>query len=329
MAGATDALNAARRILVIKPSSLGDVVHTLAAVHDLKRTRPETGISWLVNPEWAPLLEGNPDLTRVLHFPRNTFRGLRGIGKLRSWWKAQQWEQPDAVLDFQGLLRSALIARGTRSPIIAGLSDAREGSRFFYHAVARVNGCMHSVERYRALAELAGADLAHRTAFPLPQGEKPAGFDDSEPFLLLHPFSRGEKKSMSMAQVRELCEALAPTRVVLVGRWQGDSAEGVRADNWLNRTSLTELVWLCRRTRFFCSVDSGPMHLGAAVGCPLVGLHTWTDPRKVGPYHDDAWVWKGGSFHTFAAWKSGQVSKADEITLPDPHALAAFLSTKL
>ncbi|MEQ1852766.1 MAG: glycosyltransferase family 9 protein, partial [Chthoniobacteraceae bacterium] len=127
-----------RSILIIKPSSLGDVVHTLPAVACIRRRWPGARISWLVNPEWAPILAGNPDLDEVIEFPRRQFDGLRGWLRLPGWSRELRSRvNPDLVLDFQGLLRSAIVARGVGGEIW-GTSDSREGARFLHHHVVPV-----------------------------------------------------------------------------------------------------------------------------------------------------------------------------------------------
>jgi len=121
-------------------------------------------------------------------------------------------------------------------------------------------------------------------------------FSRTEPFILVHPFSRGVGKSLNQGALTRLCRALAPRQVVLVG---GASPypldENFPAVNLLGRTSLDELIWLIRRADWMISVDSGPAHIAAAVGTRLVAIHTWSDPRLVGPYSEDAWVWQGGA----------------------------------
>ena len=130
--------------------------------------------------------------------------------------------------------------------------------------------------------------------FPLPTGDPIQRFDDDEPFILLHPFARGGRKSLSDLAVEEFCRALAPHRVVLAGRTKRELPVPDNCVNLLNHTSILQLIWLIRRARFTVSVDSGPMHIASAMSDRLISIHTWTDPRKVGPYNDKAWVWKEG-----------------------------------
>jgi ADP-heptose:LPS heptosyltransferase len=131
--------------------------------------------------------------------------------------------------------------------------------------------------------------------WPLPAGGAPAGFVVGEPFVLLHPFSRGEGKSLTAEQVRDFCIALAPHRVVIAGRSEEHLDAISNATDLLNRTSLGELTWLIRRAAFVVSVDSGPMHIAAALTPKLLSIHTWSDPAKVGPHRPDAWVWSKGA----------------------------------
>src|SRR3982074_2032006 len=89
-------------ILIIKPSSLGDVVHTLPAVAAIRDAFPLATITWLINPEWAPLLRGNQDVNHVHIFPRGDFRGLGAPSSLFPWLKQTKELRPDLALDFQG-----------------------------------------------------------------------------------------------------------------------------------------------------------------------------------------------------------------------------------
>jgi heptosyltransferase-1 len=280
--------------LIIKPSSLGDIVHTLPAVTLLREAHPGAEITWVINPEFAPLLRGNPDVNHVHFFPRGQFRGLGAPKSLLPWLKKTRGIRPDLALDFQGLLRSALIARISGAKEIYGMSDGREGSRFFYDRLAKVNRRGHAVNRYLKLAECAGATIGESLRWPLPTGDPLPRFDQYPPFILLHPFARGDGKSLSNAVIEEFCSAFAPTRVVVVGQSRRKIDTPGNCIDLTNQTSLLQLIRLIRVARFVVSVDSGPMHIAAAVTDNLLSIHTWTDPRRVGPYNRNAWVWKHG-----------------------------------
>jgi ADP-heptose:LPS heptosyltransferase len=280
--------------LIIKPSSLGDIVHTLPAVALLREAHPGAEITWVINPEFAPLIRGNPDVNHVHFFPRGEFRGLGASRSLLPWLKKTREIRPDLALDFQGLLRSALIAKISGAKEIYGMSDAREGSRFFYNRVAKVNRRGHAVNRYLKLAECAGATVGESLRWPLPTGDPLPRFDEYPPFILLHPFARGDGKSLSNAVIEELCSALAPSRVVVVGQSRRNLDTLGNCIDLTNQTSLLQLIRLIRVARFVVSVDSGPMHIAAAVTDNLLSIHTWTDPLRVGPYNRKAWIWKHG-----------------------------------
>jgi len=283
-----------KSILIIKPSSLGDVVHTLPAVAAIRAAHPQAEITWIINPEWTTLLRGNPDVDHVHIFPRGEFRGLNAPRHLIPWLRKTRALRPDVALDFQGLLRSALIGRVSGARELWGLSDGREGSRLLYRRVAKVDRSAHAVERYLKLAEAFGATITGPLRFPLPTGDELPRFDPYPPFVLLHPFARGVGKSLRSSVIESFCRTLTPLRVVIVGKTTRKLKVPDNCVDLTNQTSLLQLIWLIRAAQFTISVDSGPMHIAAAVSARLVSIHTWSDPRRVGPYNPNAWIWKQG-----------------------------------
>ena len=315
-------LEAARNILVIKPSSLGDIVHTLPAVAAIKAAHPGGQFRWVANNEWVPVLRGNTDLRSVLPFPRASMRGVFGFAKFLSWSRVlREPEVPDLVLDFQGLLRSGLMAKRSGGRFVVGLSDAREGAGMFHHRKVEVDPSAHAIERYLALARALGADVPEdddRLSFKLPRSRPEIAVPDS--YVLLHPFSRGEGKSLSTEAVSRFCEVMGDIPVVVVGRG-GPNLEGLpaNAQNLIGHTGLAELAWLMDNAEFNVSVDSGPAHMAAAVGEQLLAIHSWSDPRKVGPFRKRAWVWKGGriarsgEFDPHLAAEGGEMPNLEQI----------------
>jgi heptosyltransferase I len=284
----------AKSILIIKPGSLGDVVHTLPAVALVREAHPHTEITWVINPELAPLLRGNPDVDHVYFVPRGEFRGLGAPTSLLTWLKKTREIQPDLALDFQGLRRSALVAKISGAKEICGMSNALLGASWFYDRVARVSRRSHAVEHYLKLAECAGATIGELLRCQVPSGDPLPRFDAHPPFVLLHPFARGQDKSLSNAVIEEFCRSLAPTRVVVVGQSHRKMNTPENCVDLTRQTSLLQLIWLIRVARFVVSVESGPMHIAAAVTPNLLSIHTWSDPRRIGPYNPDAWIWKHG-----------------------------------
>lgn len=298
-----------RSILIIKPSSLGDIVHTLPAVAAIRDAHPRAEITWVINPEWAPLLRGNQDVNHVHIFPRGEFRGMGASRSIMPWLRQTKKLRPDLALDFQGLLRSAFIAKASKAREIYGMSDGREGSRWFYHRVAKVNRRQHAVERYLQLAEIAGAKIGDALRCQIPTGDPLPRFDEYPPFILLHPFSRGDAKSLSPSVIEEICRAFAPTRVVVVGQSRRKINTPENCVELTNQTTLLQLCRLIRVASFIITVDSGPMHIAAAVTDRLLSIHTWTDPRRVGPYNSDAWIWKNGKILRVSELESAKIRR--------------------
>jgi heptosyltransferase I len=315
-------------VLVVKPSSLGDIVHTLPAVHFLKLSFPRANISWIVNTEWAPLLEENADVNAVIPFPRKEFRGPVGLLKFLRWCRGLSDLEPDLVLDFQGLFRSAWISRSAKGRSVLGLSDSREGSRFWYERRALVLSSQHSVDRYLALARLAGADTSGPIQFPLPPGKAIPSLELADRFVLLHPFARGSGKSLTAEEIFELTHLLVPIPVVVVGSSSIRFAMDQNGISLVNRTDIPELIWLLRRSAFIVSVDSGPMHIGAAITPDLLSIHTWSEPGSVGPYNPDAWVWKAQRIFQVRFSPANESSIANE-ERPDIAQIASFVRAQL
>ena len=288
------AAGGARSLLLIKPGSMGDVIHALPVASAIRRAWPDVALTWVIDPRWAPLLEGNPAVSRVHLFPRQDFRGPGGWVRAIRWYRALGRLRPDFVVDLQGLLRSALMVKLSRGKVVAGLSDAREGARLFYDRSARTLRDEHAVFRYSRCLPLLGIPEPGRREFPIPAGTPcPLPSD----FIVLHPFARGAGKSMEAGAIRAFVEefqAAGAKRIVVVGVGEVPASLPGPVSDLSGKTSLPELIGILRAARHVVSVDSGPMHLAAAIGTPMLGVHTWSDPRLVGPFNQEAWIWQGG-----------------------------------
>ena len=298
-----------KSILIIQPGSLGDIIHTLPAIASLREAHPHAEITWVINPELAPLLRGNPDVDHVYFMPRGEFRGLGAPKSLLTWLRKTRAIRPDLALDFQGLLGSVLTAKISSAKEVCGMSSALAGASWFYDRVARVDRRGHAVERYLKLAECAGATIGESLRCSVPSGDPLPRFDPHPPFVLLHPFARGQDKSLSNAAIEEFCRSLAPTRVVVVGQSRRGINTPENCVDLTRQTSLLQLIWLIRVARFVVSVESGPMHIAAATTANLLSIHTWTDPIRIGPYNPDAWVWKHGQLFRVGDLEAAKIRK--------------------
>jgi heptosyltransferase I len=298
-----------KSILIIQPGSLGDIIHTLPAIASLREAHPHAEITWVINPELAPLLRGNPDVDHVYFTQRGEFRGLGAPRSLLTWLKKTRAIRPDLALDFQGVMGSVLTAKISGAKEVCGMSSALTGASWFYDRVARVDRRGHAVERYLKLVECAGATVGESLRCSVPSGDPLPRFDAHPPFVLLHPFARGQDKSLSNAVVEEFCTSLAPTRVVVVGQSHRRSTTPENCVDLTRQTSLLQLIWLIRVARFVISVESGPMHIAAAVNPNLLSIHSWSDPSRIGPYNPDAWVWKHGQLFRVGELETARIRK--------------------
>ena len=287
-----------KRILLVKPSSLGDVIHAIPVVSAIHRHWPEAELRWLIHPAWRSLVEGHPGVAGTILFPRDKFRGPAGWLRSLAWLQILRDWIPDLAIDLQGLLRSALFSRISGAARVVGLSDAREGARLLHGERAAVARDDHAVSRYLNVLDHLGVPRSEKPEFILPEGRLPPGFDATTPYLVLHPYARGEGKSLSEEGIRAFIRGAASQpgmRVVIVGRGVPLKALAPQGEDWSNRTDLLELTAILRGASFIVSSDSGPMHLAAALHpSRTLAIHLWSDPLKVGPCFPESLVWKNG-----------------------------------
>lgn len=276
---------------------MGDVIHALPVASAIHSGWPTTQITWIIDPRWQPLLDHHPAIHSTIPFPREKFRGPLGILRAFRWFSELRTVQPAIAVDLQGLLRSGITAWSSRARITCGLSDSRELAGIFHSIRVPVDPNEHAVDRYFRVLPALGIAPDSPKYFTICSDLMLPISSLSTPYILLHPFARGGGKSLNGAAVSAFIAASAlladiPIRVIGFGSFESDwSRPGV--EDWTNRTTMAELVRLIRESAFVVSVDSGPMHLAAALGRPLLGIHTWSDPRRVGPY-GKAWIWQGG-----------------------------------
>lgn len=291
------------RILLIKPSSMGDVIHALPVLSQLHEAWPTAEIRWLIQPAWEPLLGENKAVSQTILFPRERFRGVKGFVRSLFWAKTLRTWKPDLVIDLQGLLRSALMARCSGAKRIIGLSDAREGATLLYSKTISVNKKDHAVVRYLNILNALGIPLSI-PEFSLPQGKLPAGFSVKEPFVVLHPFARGKGKNLTKREISIFAKTLNNIPIVLVGKGEIIKELPPNVIDWSGKTSLQELIAILRQAAFIVSSDSGPMHLATALQpTKILAIHRWSDPLRVGPWSKESFV-----------WKKGKILKVDQLT---------------
>lgn len=283
------------RILIIKLSSLGDLAHALPAVRALKERTGAT-IDWVVQPEYAGLLACCPDVARTIAFPRRRF--VRGFLPFLF---ALRRERYDAIVDLQGLMKSALAARLARGGKRVGPAWAREGAHRFYDAQPpRPEGPRrHAVDEWMAVADLVAPGAGPAPA-PLVNFREAETDGLPGPHVAFAPFSRWSTKDWPAGKFAELGRRLVAEmgcQIHIVGG-RGDEAQGEaltrqiggRTDNRCGKTDLPGLCSLLKGMDLLVTVDSGPMHWADAMGVPLVAVFGATDPARTGPYRQLAHV---------------------------------------
>ncbi len=311
-------------ILVIQPGPLGSVVQALPAVAALRQAHPLAEITWLIDPQFAPLLRGNSDVNHVHFLPSRQAPALGAPTGLLSWLKQTRKMRPELALDFQESLRSALVAKASGARAICGMSSAHFAGKIFYDRVTRVDGRSHAVERYLRLAESVGGAIGRELRWFIPSGDPLPRFQLQPPFVLLHPFARGDS-SLCNAAIEELCRALRPLRIVIAGHARRRVPLIENAVDLTDQTSLLQVVWLVRAARFVIAVQGGLIHLAAAMTPNLLSIHAWSDPRATGPYNPDAWVWKQGRLLSVRELNQAQLPKRGRRFGPKDVSLVAEL----
>lgn len=275
------------RILIVKTSSLGDLFHALPAVHLLK-TGLNADIDWVVNSGYVPLVKCFTDVSRVIPFPRNNVHG-----NLKSFLADLRKEKYDLVVDMQGLMKSALIARTARSHKRIGPSFHREFAYLFYdHVAAERNKERHAVDE--------NLDVLRFLNLPIAPVEFPVKFPKSsiinhQSKILLSPCSRHAAKNWPVERFAAVGKALHEKNgaMLYISGVPDDAAACKKleellppgsAHNLCGKTSLVELGGVLQSMDLVITVDSGPMHMAAATGTPTLAIFGPTDPLRVGPF---------------------------------------------
>ena len=268
------------RILVVRLGSMGDVIAALPAVASLKHSIPHSKITWVIDPKWSLLLEGNPYVDSVVHLDRRTFTGLRTA------WRELRAGRFDFAVDFQGLVKSAIVATLARPERIFGFNAeyARESPASWFYSTKVPIRSYHAVERNLDLAAAAGASNILRT-FPLPPGEQQAKLPEGE-FVLASPLAGWGAKQWPLENYQKLADRLRrECGMPLVLDVPQEASHSLRVPGTEQHVSkLPGLIYATRRAAAVVGLDSGPLHLAAAMGKPGVAIYGPTDPARHGPY---------------------------------------------
>lgn len=284
------------RILIVRLGSLGDLVHTLPAASALRRAHPQAELDWLVDAPHRAFLELVPVISSVIVLAE---RGPRGWLNARRTLRARRY---DVAIDFQGLVKSAALARlsGARRVIGFDRQALREPlAAPFYSQRADVGEGSHVIHKNLRLAGALGAAPAP-IEFPIGPVEAPAisafAAADSRPFAILNPGAAWPNKQWPPDRLGAVAGwLLSETGMASVVVWgpgeQEAASHVVRSSRGAARlapaTGLQEFIALARRARLMVSGDTGPLHIACALDVPAVALFGPTDPARNGPWNPD------------------------------------------
>ncbi len=284
-----------QQVLIIKPSSLADIVHGLQVATSMKAQCDDLRLSWIVRDIYAPIVRACAAIDHVYMFQR--MGGAKGFLKLI---KEVRKTNFDYAFDFQGLLRTGLMTSRVRAKKKVGRSDAREMSGIFYDEKVPLppeGRRSHAIDILLQFCPLVGAKPELRGTLKFREVDAlklkfTEGRGGSRPIVMFPDSRRTDKRWTGFKQLTELILRSDRSRKVI---WAGTDVVPDRGSflpaqflNLTGNTSLVSLPALIKRADWVISNDSGPMHLAAALGVRTLAIFGPTDPRICGPYPIDA-----------------------------------------
>ena len=284
-----------RRILIVKPSALGDIVHSLPVLNALKKGFPQAQIDWVVAHGLHTFLEGHPMINRLWVIKKDQWKKMNRLGqtfkeinRLRKDLKARQY---DVCIDLSGLFRSGVISWLSKAPVRLGFKESDEGSPFFY--THKIHGSMkiHAIDRYLKLAAFLGCPT-DEVRYPFaPYDPSPAICNTlPDTYAVMSPSAGKPANRWPAERFGEVAANLDLPVVVIASGAEADIADEVVAHSRGNavsiagKTGLKDLLAVIARSCFFICNDTGPMHMAAALNIPVFALFGPANPIRTGPY---------------------------------------------
>ncbi|MFZ0420958.1 MAG: glycosyltransferase family 9 protein [Candidatus Sulfotelmatobacter sp.] len=319
------------RVLIVRLSAMGDVIHTLPAVHWLRRTFPQAYIGWLIEERWAELLcaPGSPrrgagsalrplvDEVHTVNLKawRKSLLSISTLQRAATVWNDVRAGHYDVAVDLQGAMRSAVLARWSGARVVYGAAEPRESPASLWYTRKVAARGRHVVEQNLSVAE---ALVEHPSQFsraniscdfpcdlPYDPGAEARISDrlteyGMEEFAILNPGAGWGAKRWPAERYGEVARGLGDLGVRSILNYGPREEELVRAAEAASggtaqamSCSISELIALTRRARLFIGGDTGPLHLAAALRVPVVAIYGPTDPARNGPYGTRSVVLRG------------------------------------
>ncbi|WP_321495559.1 glycosyltransferase family 9 protein [uncultured Desulfobacter sp.] len=290
-----DLFDRVNRILIVKPSALGDIVHSMPFLYAVKQRFPWARIDWVVAHGLHTFLEGHTMINRLWVIKKDQWKKLNRlkltlteINDLRRGLAEQDY---DVCIDLSGLFRSGLISGFSRAPVRLGFKESDEGSPFFY--THKIHGSMniHAIDRYLKIAEFMGCPT-DQIVYPFaPFNPVPAICKDlPEKYAVISPSAGKPANQWPARRYGELAARLDLPVVVIAAPAEADIAQKVvdasqgNAVSIAGRTGLKELCAVIQNAKFFICNDTGPMHMAAALNVPVFAIFGPANPVRTGPY---------------------------------------------
>ncbi len=302
------------RLLIVRLSAMGDVIHTLPAAYALREAFPHATIGWLIEERWAELLcaPGPPrrghrspqrplaDWVHTVNLGgwRKSLFTMPTIQQIATVWNDVRGARYDVAVDLQGAIRSAVLARWSRASVIYGAAEPRESPSSLWYTRRVIASGIHIIEQNLSLATAVAERKMQMPRVELPRhSESETNMDRQlakhgiSDFAILNPGAGWGAKRWPVERYGLVARALAKDGVRSVLNYgpgeegMAQQAEAASEDAAVAmKSSITELIALTRRARLFVGGDTGPMHLAAALNVPVVGIFGPTDPARNGPY---------------------------------------------
>lgn len=284
-----------KNILIVKPSALGDIVHSLPFLSAVKKQFPDASIDWVVAHGLHRFLEGHPMIRKLWVIKKDEWKKkdrilttLKEINELRKGLKSARY---DICIDLSGLLRSGIMTWFSNAPVKLGFKESDEGSPFFY--THKIHGSMeiHAIDRYLEIAKFMGCS-ADTVEYPFaPYDSEPALLNSlPEKFCIICPSAGKPANRWQPEKFGKLASRLDIQSVVIASKAEADIAQKVvdysrgQALSMAGKTSLKELIALISKAKYFICNDTGPMHIAAALNIPVFAVFGPANPVRTGPY---------------------------------------------
>jgi len=309
-----DGGGAIERLLIVRLSAMGDVIHALPAVQALRNAFPNAIIGWLIEERWAELLcaEGasrcgarsaQRPLVDCVHTVdlkgwRNALFSIPTVERVARVWNDVRTARYEIAIDFQGAIRSAVLAQWSGAPVVLGAREAREAPAGLWYTRQATSRGAHVIEHGLSLAESLVGRKLEALAVELPNDPEAEAriwrrLTDTgiREFAILNPGAGWGAKRWPADRYGQVAQGIAKSGVQSVVNYgpgeeeltrEVETASGGAA--WALRCSISELIVLTRRAKLFIGGDTGPMHLAAALRVPVVAIFGPTDPARNGPY---------------------------------------------